>query len=169
MSTPCVRFAPSPTGFLHLGSARTALFNWAYARRHGGRLILRIEDTDRQRSTPESERAIEDGLAWLGIEWDEGPFRQSERAERHRQVVDELLANGRAYRCRCSREELEERKQQTIAAGGKWTYDGRCRDADLPADCGPHTVRLRLPEDAELRWDDVVHRVVEEDHESELQ
>jgi glutamyl-tRNA synthetase len=150
------RFAPSPTGFLHLGSARTALFNWAFARHHGGSLILRIEDTDRLRSTEESERAIDDGLAWLGIDWDEGPFRQSERGERHAEVIDSLIAKGRAYRCRCTREELEERKQKTVAAGGKWTYDGRCRDADLGPDCGPHTVRLRLPPDAELTWDDAV-------------
>jgi glutamyl-tRNA synthetase len=156
MSEPRTRFAPSPTGFLHLGSARTALFNWAYARRHAGRLILRVEDTDRLRSRRESEEAIYDGLQWLGIDWDEGPFRQSERAERHAEVIAQLLGNGRAYRCRCTQEELEERKQQTIAAGGKWTYDGRCRDLDLGSDCGPHTVRLRIEEDAQLRWDDAV-------------
>jgi glutamyl-tRNA synthetase len=150
------RFAPSPTGFLHLGSARTALFNWAFARRHGGALVLRIEDTDRLRSSEESERAITDGLAWLGIDWDEGPFRQSEHAARHTEVIESLLDAGRAYRCRCTQAELEERKQQTIAGGGKWTYDGRCRDLALGPDCGPHTVRLRIPEAAELRWDDLV-------------
>ena len=156
MSEIRTRFAPSPTGFLHLGSARTALFNWAYARRHGGKLILRVEDTDRLRSRRESEEAIYDGLRWLGIEWDEGPFRQSERAERHAEVIASLIANGRAYRCRCSQEELEERKQRTIAGGGKWTYDGRCRDLDLGEDCGPHTVRLRIEDDAELGWNDAV-------------
>jgi len=125
-------------------------------RRHGGDLLLRIEDTDRERSTPESERAIVEGLEWLGIDWDEGPLRQSERADRHRDAVDRLLANGRAYRCVCTPEELEERRQKTIAAGKKWTYDGLCRDLALGADCGPHTVRLRLPERGALDWDDLV-------------
>ena len=156
MSEIRTRFAPSPTGFLHLGSARTALFNWAYARRHGGKLILRIEDTDRLRSRRESEEAIYDGLKWLGIEWDEGPFRQSERAERHAEVIGSLIATGQAYRCRCTQEELEERKQRTIAAGGKWTYDGRCRDLDLGEECGPHTVRLRIQAGADLSWNDGV-------------
>jgi len=150
------RFAPSPTGFLHLGSARTALFNWAYARRHAGTMVLRIEDTDRERSTRESEDALLAGLEWLGIDWDEGPFRQSERSERYAEVIEELLAGDRAYRCICTVEELEERKQATIAAGGKWTYDGRCRDRGHSPEAGPHTVRLRLPEQGELIWDDLV-------------
>jgi glutamyl-tRNA synthetase len=156
MSEIRTRFAPSPTGYLHLGSARTALFNWAYARHCGGKLVLRIEDTDRQRSLVESENAIIDGLRWLGIDWDEGPFRQSERAERHAEVIESLIAKGRAFRCRCSQADLEARKQQTIAVGAKWTYDGRCRDADLGPDCGPHTVRLRIPDAAELAWDDLI-------------
>lgn len=151
------RFAPSPTGFLHIGGARTALFNWAFARRKGGRFVLRIEDTDRERSTAESEAAVIDGLRWLGIDWDEGPIRQSERAARHGEVIEALLAKGRAYRCVCTREDLEARKLATIAAGRKWTYDGRCRDADLGPGCGPHTVRLRLDPDTELRWDDLVY------------
>ncbi len=155
-STPRTRFAPSPSGFLHLGSARTALFNWAYARRHGGQLIIRIEDTDAERSTRESERAVLEGLEWLGIDWDEGPLRQSERSDRHLAAVERLLATGRAYRCRCTKEELEQRRTQTIAAGNKWTYDGRCRDLELAEDCGPHTVRLRLPAHGELAWDDLV-------------
>jgi len=138
-----------------VGSARTALFNWAYARRTGGSFVLRIEDTDRERSTAESEAALLDGLGWLGIEWDEGPFRQSERAARHREVVEQLIASGRAYRCVCTAEELEERKQKTIAAGEKWTYDGRCRDAEHGAN-RTHTVRLRLPENERLAWDDLV-------------
>jgi glutamyl-tRNA synthetase len=150
------RFAPSPTGFLHVGSARTALFNWAFARHHGGDLLLRIEDTDRERSTSESERAVVEGLEWLGIDWDEGPLRQSERADRHREAIDRLLASGRAYRCVCTSEELEERRQKTIAAGRKWTYDGRCRDLALGADAGPHAVRLRLPERGLLGWNDLV-------------
>ncbi len=150
------RFAPSPTGFLHIGGARTALYNWAFTRRHGGCFVLRIEDTDRERSTAESEAGVLDGLRWLGIEWDEGPFRQSERAARHRAVIEELLAKGRAYRCICTREELEARKQTTIAAGRKWTYDGRCRDAGHGPDCGPHTVRLRLETEGALAWEDLI-------------
>ncbi len=151
------RFAPSPTGLLHLGNARTALFNWAYARRHGGTLVLRVEDTDKERSTPASEAGLLSLLEWLGLHWDEGPLRQSEFAERHAEVIGQLLASDRAYRCVCTREELEERKAATIAAGGKWTYDGRCRDAGHGADCGPHTVRLRLQTEGELRWDDAVY------------
>jgi len=150
------RFAPSPTGFLHIGSARTALYNWAFARRTGGRFCLRIEDTDRERSTAESEAAIYDGLGWLGIEWDEGPLRQSERTELYQAAIEELLAKDRAYRCTCTREELEARKQATIAAGRKWTYDGRCRDAAHGPACGPHTVRIRVPEEGKLAWDDLV-------------
>jgi glutamyl-tRNA synthetase len=151
-----VRFAPSPTGSLHIGNARTALFNWAFARRQGGTHLLRIEDTDRDRSTSESERGVLAGLEWLGIEWDEGPYRQSERGERHREVVEQLLARGRAYRCVCTKEQLEQRRQQTIDAGGKWTYDGLCRDRDYGPDCGEHTVRLRLPESGPLEWNDRV-------------
>jgi glutamyl-tRNA synthetase len=156
MSPVLTRFAPSPTGFLHLGSARTALFSWAYARHHGGRFALRIEDTDRERSTAESETALIQGLEWLDIEWDHGPYRQSERTERHAEIIEELLAKDRAYRCICTREELEERKQKTIAEGHKWTYDGRCRDVALGPDCGPHTVRLRLPASGMLGWNDAV-------------
>jgi glutamyl-tRNA synthetase len=154
---PRTRFAPSPTGYLHIGNARTALFNWAYARRHGGTLALRIEDTDRERSTRELEAALIDALAWLGIDFDEGPVRQSDHHARHTQVVEQLLARGRAYRCVCTREELEERRQATIAAGGKWTYDGKCRDAGHGPDAGPYTVRLRMPTSGRLEWDDLVY------------
>jgi glutamyl-tRNA synthetase len=150
------RFAPSPTGFLHLGGARTALFNWAFARRHGGRFVLRIEDTDRERSTRESEAAVLEGLRWLGLGWDEGPHRQSERAARHAETVETLLARGVAYRCTCTRDELEARKQATIAAGGKWTYDGRCRDAGHGPGVGPHTVRLRIDPARHYGFDDAV-------------
>jgi len=156
MTPPRTRFAPSPTGFMHIGNARTALFNWAFARRHAGVLVLRIEDTDEARSTAESEAAIFDGLAWLGIDFDEGPYRQSERRERHRAAVEELLAKDRAYRCTCTREELEARKQATIASGRKWIYDGRCREAAHGPAVGPHTVRLRMPQSGLLGWDDLV-------------
>jgi glutamyl-tRNA synthetase len=152
---PRTRFAPSPTGFLHIGNARTALFNWAYARRHGGALVLRIEDTDRERSTREFETALLASLRWLGIDWDEGPVRQSDHHRRHTEVIRDLLARGRAYRCICTREELESRRQATIAGGGKWTYDGRCRDASHGPE-GPHVVRLRLPREGRLEWDDLV-------------
>jgi len=150
------RFAPSPTGFLHLGSARTALFNWAFARRHGGRFVLRVEDTDQERSNPALTEGILAGLQWLGLDWDEGPWHQSARRELYDAAVERLLASGRAYRCVCTPEELEARKEATIAAGGKWTYDGRCRDAGHGSDCGPHTVRLRLPGSGRLGWDDRV-------------
>jgi glutamyl-tRNA synthetase len=151
------RFAPSPTGFLHIGGARTALFNWAFTRRHGGAFVLRIEDTDLERSTAESEAAVLDGLRWLGLQWDEGPVRQSARAERHAEVVEKLLAEGLAYRCMCTREELEARRQATIAAGRKWTYDGRCRAAGHGAGVGPHTVRLHVPASGHLGWNDLVY------------
>ncbi len=141
---------------MHLGNARTALFSWAYARRHGGQMVLRIEDTDAERSTQASEDALLAELAWLGLDWDDGPHRQSERAPRHAEVVASLLETGRAYRCICTKEELETRKQATIAAGGKWTYDGLCRDADHGEDAGEHTVRLRLPAEGALAWDDGV-------------
>jgi glutamyl-tRNA synthetase len=151
------RFAPSPTGFLHLGSARTALFNWAFARRHGGEFVLRVEDTDLERSTTESEAQLLEGLEWLGLGWDEGPHHQSEHRDRHGQVIEELIASGRAYRCICTRSDLEERKRATIAAGGKWTYDGRCREANHGPGCGAHTVRLKLPEQGSLGWNDLVY------------
>jgi glutamyl-tRNA synthetase len=150
------RFAPSPTGFLHMGGARTALFNWAFARRHGGQLVLRIEDTDVERSTRESEQAVIDGLRWLGLDWDEGPYRQSERRERHAAAIERLLERGRAYRCTCTPAELAERKAAAIAAGRSWTYDGRCRDKGLGPGCGPHAVRLRLPREGRLEWNDLV-------------
>lgn len=156
MSTLRTRFAPSPTGFLHIGGARTALFCWALSRQQGGTFVLRIEDTDLERSTRESEAAVLEGLEWLGIDWDEGPHRQSERRDRHAAVVEELLARGKAYRCTCTKADLDARREADVAAGGKGIYDGRCRDADHGPDCGPHTVRLRVAPDASLRWDDLV-------------
>ncbi len=156
MSQIRTRFAPSPTGYLHLGSARTALYNWAYARRTGGVFVLRVEDTDRDRSTAASEQAVLEGMRWLGLDWDEGPYRQSESSERYRAVIDSLLERGRAYRCVCTRDSLEERKARDVAAGGKGVYDGRCRDLDLGPDCGEHTVRIRLPEEGMLGFEDLV-------------
>jgi glutamyl-tRNA synthetase len=156
MASVRTRFAPSPTGYLHLGSARTALYSWAYARRHGGRFVLRIEDTDEDRSSREAEAAVLEGLHWLGLDWDEGPFRQSERRDRYREVLEQLLADDSAYRCVCEREDLEARKQADLAAGGKGIYDGRCRNLHLGPDCGTHTVRLRVPAEGMLDFDDLV-------------
>jgi glutamyl-tRNA synthetase len=150
------RFAPSPTGFLHLGSARTALYNWAFARREGGRFLLRIEDTDRERSTAEFVHAVLDGMRWLGLDWDAEPRLQSDARARHEEVVEGLLAGGRAYRCVCTPAELEERRGAARKAGRNFVYDGRCRDADLGADCGPHVVRLRLDTSQPLAWEDLV-------------
>jgi glutamyl-tRNA synthetase len=140
-----------------MGGARTALFNWAFTRRAGGRMVLRIEDTDEERSTRESEAAIYDGLGWLGIDWDEGPIRQSEHRASHDAAIEGLLARDRAYRCVCTPEQIEERRAKTIAAGRKWTYDGRCREQALGPACGRHTVRLRLPTEGRLAWQDLVY------------
>ena len=137
------RFAPSPTGFLHIGGARTALFNWLYARHHGGKALLRIEDTDRKRSTPEAIDAILDGLAWLGLDWDEDVVFQSERGARHVEVAEQLLAGGHAYKCYATPEELEEMRAAQRAAKQPLRYDGRWRDRD-PADAptgAPYVVR----------------------------
>ncbi len=121
------RFAPSPTGFLHIGGARTALFSWAYARKHQGSFILRIEDTDIARSTPEAVQAILDGMNWLGLNWDEGPFYQTQRMGRYKQVIQEMLDEGTAYHCYCSKEELDALREKQMAEGLKPRYDGRWR------------------------------------------
>jgi len=140
------RFAPSPTGYLHIGGARTALFNWLFARNRGGKFILRIEDTDQERSTPEAVAAILTGMRWLGITWDEGPFFQMERMELYRKEADRLLREGKAYRCVCTKEELDARREEMKASGGKPRYDGRCRDLSPAATEGkPHVVRIRTP------------------------
>src|SRR3954462_12232768 len=123
------RFAPSPTGYLHVGGARTALFSWAYARKNGGKFILRSEDTDLERSTEQSVEAIIDGMRWLGLEWDEGPFRQMQRLERYREAAERLLHEGKAYRCYCSKEELDQMREAQRARGEKPRYDGRWRDS----------------------------------------
>src|SRR4051794_4861834 len=130
MSDIVTRFAPSPTGFLHIGGARTALFNWLYAKHTGGRYLLRIEDTDRERSTPEAVEAILDGLKWLGLDWEGEAVRQFERARRHREAAMQLLANGGAYRCYCTQEELTQMRERQRAAGLPPRYDGYWRDRD---------------------------------------
>ncbi len=164
MTAPIVtRFAPSPTGFLHIGGARTALFNWLYARGRGGKMLLRIEDTDRERSTEAAIAAILDGLKWLGIEWDGDTVYQYARAARHREVAEQMLAEGRAYRCFATAEELAEMREKARAEGRSKLYDGRWRDRDpseAPAGMKP-TIRLRAPLTGETVIEDQVQgRVV---------
>ncbi len=139
------RFAPSPTGFLHIGGARTALFNWLYTRRHGGTFVLRIEDTDQLRSTDESTRAILDAMTWLGLNWDEGPYFQAERVVVHRQMVQKLIDEGKAYYCTCSSEDLEAKRKKAMAEGRKPKYDGACREKGLRRS-PDSVVRFRCPE-----------------------
>lgn len=147
------RFAPSPTGVLHLGSVRTALFCWLFARHHDGRFVLRIEDTDRERSTPENVNAIIDGLTWLRLDADEGPYFQTDRFNRYKAVVDQWLEDGTAYHCYCSREELSRLREQQMAAGGRVRYDGRCREkSEARAGVQP-VVRFKNPLDGNV----VVH------------
>ena len=152
------RFAPSPTGLLHIGGARTALFNYLFARHHGGQYLLRIEDTDRERSTAEATRVILEGLAWLGLSPDEPPVYQSTREARHVEVADQLLARGHAYRCYCSAAELKDMREQAIREGRPPRYDGRWRDrdpAEAPAGVAP-TIRLRAPREGATVVDDLV-------------
>jgi len=164
MTQPVVtRFAPSPTGFLHIGGARTALFNWLYARGHGGKMLLRIEDTDRERSTDAAIKAILDGLKWLGLDWDDDVVYQFKRAERHREVVAQLLASGHAYRCYATAEELTAMREQARAAGRTRLYNGLWRDRDpseAPAGVAP-VIRLKAPLTGETVIEDQVQgRVV---------
>ena len=152
------RFAPSPTGSLHIGGARTALFNWLYAKRFGGTFLLRIEDTDRERSTEAAVEAILDGLNWLGLDWDGEAISQFARAERHREVVKQMLASGGAYRCYASAEELEEMRRKARLEGRPMRYDGRWRDrdpAEAPTGVAP-AIRLRAQQEGETVIDDKV-------------
>jgi glutamyl-tRNA synthetase len=158
MSDVVTRFAPSPTGFLHIGGARTALFNWLYARHFGGKFLLRIEDTDRERSTEAAVEAILDGLRWLGLDWDGEAISQFKRAERHREVAYQLLASGGAYRCYASTGELEEMRETARREGKPMRYDGRWRDRD-PSEAPPGVkpvIRLRASQDGETVIDDAV-------------
>jgi glutamyl-tRNA synthetase len=160
-STPVLRFAPSPTGYLHIGGARTALFNWLYARHTGGRFLLRIEDTDRERSTPEAVAAILNGLAWLGLDWHGEPLFQFARAERHREIAQQLLREDRAYRCYATAEELAATRAEQRAAGKPQRYDGRWRDRD-PSEApkgAPFVIRLKARQTGET----IVHDVVQGD------
>lgn len=166
-----VRFPPSPTGFLHLGGARTALFNWLYARKNGGEFIFRIEDTDRERSKKEYEDQIIGSLNWLGLDWDEGigkekrdtKYRQSERTEIYRKHLEQLLAEGKAYYCYCSKEDLDAEKAAAEAAGRAWKYSGRCRDLkESPAGKEPQIIRLKVPEKT-VEFHDLIRGMVKTD------
>ena len=150
------RFAPSPTGYLHVGGARTALFSWLHARKHGGRFVLRIEDTDLERSTIESVNAILEGMTWLGLDYDEGPFYQTHRFAEYKAVVDQLMAGGKAYKCYCSRERLEALREDQMAKKLKPRYDGHCRHRTDHPEGQPYVVRLKNPQDGVVVFDDLI-------------
>jgi glutamyl-tRNA synthetase len=160
------RFAPSPTGFLHIGGARTALFSWAYAKKHGGAFILRIEDTDVARSTPEAVQAILDGMQWLGLDYDEGPFYQMQRMDRYKQVIQTMLQQGSAYYCYSSKAELDALREQQMADKQKPRYDGKWRPEAgkvlpvIPTDISP-VIRFKNPQDGVVVWDDLVKGRIE--------
>ena len=150
------RFAPSPTGYLHIGGARTALFSWLFARRHGGVFVLRIEDTDLERSTPESIQAIMDGMEWLGLDYDEGPFYQMQRMERYREIIQQLLDSGHAYRCYCTRERLDTLRAEQQANKQKPRYDGHCIKCINEDTTQPHVIRFKNPTTGEVTFNDLV-------------
>ena len=149
------RFAPSPTGYLHVGGARTALFSWLHARKHGGKFVLRIEDTDLERSTQESINAILEGMTWLGLEYDEGPFYQTHRFDRYNEIIDDLLGRGLAYRCNCSRERLDALREAQMARKLKPRYDGHCRERAVSPD-EPHVIRFYNPVEGSVVVDDQI-------------
>src|SRR5688500_1866650 len=159
---PRLRFAPSPTGYLHVGGARTALFNWLYVKHYGGQFLLRIEDTDKARSTDESTRAIFDGMRWLGLSWDEDVVHQGANLERHQRDARTMLERDRAYRCFCTAAELDERRRDAESRGDAFRYDGRCRHLDTAeverrvAAREPFVIRFKVP-DGSTSWEDVVH------------
>ncbi len=151
-----VRFAPSPTGYLHIGGVRTALFNWFFAKHNKGKFILRIEDTDQERSTEESIGAIIEGMTWLGLDWDEGPYRQTDRIETYRRHVEKLLSEGKAYYCYCTPEELEERRKKALTAGEIPKYDRRCLDLAHPPNGKKPAVRFKSPQEGSTIVDDLI-------------
>lgn len=155
-SNPRLRFAPSPTGYLHVGGARTALFNWLLARKQGGTFILRIEDTDVERSTQESVDAILEGMKWLELDWDEGPFYQTDNFPMYQKYIQQLLDEGKAYRCYCSAEELEAKRDLAMKEGRKPKYDGTCRNLNLVDEGKPHVVRFRAHQDGVTSFDDLI-------------
>lgn len=150
------RFAPSPTGHLHIGSARTALFNWLFARHHGGAFILRIEDTDQVRSTEESTRAILEGMKWMGLDWDEGPYFQSQRTAIYREHVEMLLSQGKAYRCYCDPDQLEEKRKEALARGDKPKYPGTCRELTAVYPDRPFAIRFKAPQEGQTEVHDLI-------------
>ena len=159
-----VRFAPSPTGFLHVGGLRTALFNWLFARREGGTFILRVEDTDRDRSTDDAIEAIVNGLRWTGLDWDEGPYRQTDRLALYRQKAMELLERGSAYWCVCTPQELEARRKEAQAKGEPVKYDGRCRERGMTAPAEPAALRFRSPQEGQTVVEDLIKGTIVFDH-----
>lgn len=159
-----VRFAPSPTGFLHVGGLRTALFNWLFARREGGTFILRVEDTDRERSTDDAIEAIVNGLRWTGLDWDEGPYRQTDRLALYRQKAMELLERGSAYWCVCTPQELEARRKEAQAKGEPIKYDGRCRERGMTAPAEPAALRFRSPQEGQTVVEDLIKGTIVFDH-----
>lgn len=171
MSEVRVRFPPSPTGYLHIGGARTAIYNWLFARKHRGKLILRIEDTDAERSTEESIKGIIEGLEWLGVDWDEGPYFQSEFAAEHLAAAQRLLAEGHAYKCFCSKEELEARREAAAAAKADYRYNGACRDLS-PAEVEakeaaglPAVIRFKVPQnEGSVAFNDLVYGGIERNY-----
>ncbi len=155
------RFAPSPTGYLHVGGARTALFSWLYARKHGGRFVLRIEDTDLERSTAESVQAILDGMTWLGLDYDEGPFYQTQRFDRYKEIIQTLMEQGDAYYCYCSKEELEDMREKQRANKEKPRYDGRCRHLTQPKPGVEPVIRFKNPTTGSVIVKDMIRGDVE--------
>ncbi len=155
-----VRFAPSPTGYLHIGGVRTALYNWVFARQQGGRMILRVEDTDQERSTDEAIGWILDGLTWLGLDWDEGPIRQSDRFDLYNENIDRLLTEGKAYRCYCTTEELEVNRKTAMLKGTAAKYSGKCRDLKEGERKGEYTIRFRAPQEGQIFVDDMIRGMV---------
>ena len=156
------RFAPSPTGYLHVGGARTALFSWLFAKQQGGQFVLRVEDTDRERSSEESVQAILDGMTWLGLSADEGPIFQTDRFDRYAEVIEQFMAEGKAYKCYCSRDELDAMREEQMANKQKPRYNGRCRDrVDAPADDAPYVIRFRNPTEGSVVWEDAVYGRIE--------
>ncbi|MBE0425239.1 MAG: glutamate--tRNA ligase [Nitrospirae bacterium] len=151
-----VRFAPSPTGHLHIGGARTALFNWLFARHNDGTFLLRIEDTDRSRSTAEHINSIIEGMEWLKMDWDEGPYRQTDRFDIYRSYADKLMKEGKAYYCYCSPEELEQRRKEAISQGKTPKYDGRCRDLKEPIPDRNPSIRFWMPQEGEVTVNDLI-------------
>lgn len=155
------RFAPSPTGYLHIGGVRTALFSWLYAKRHAGKFILRIEDTDKERSTAESIQAILDGMHWLEMDYDEGPFYQTKRMARYLEVIQTLIDKGFAYRCNCSKERLDKLREQQLAAKQKPRYDGCCRDKNLADDGSSQVVRFKNQDTGTVTFNDEVYGCIQ--------